>query len=149
MTEPIGLSRTSRARRVAAKAPAGQLRFEHRLDRVRLAVHERGEDFRARGQWIAGGPAQVPAPEQLRGLAELLIVVGERAKYPLLLTDQGRAVDARDLLGQPEPHRRAAGALMPDGLCPGNGRADRVDDDVILTLGLGARLGGPEPGRPL
>src|SRR5215467_12455628 len=130
MTEPIVLSRTSRARRVAVKAPAGLLRVEHRLDRVRLAVHERGEDSRACGQRIAGGPAQVPVPEQLRGVAELLIVVGERAKYPFLFTDQGRAVDARDLLSQPEPHRHAAGALMPDGLCPGDGRADRVDDDV-------------------
>src|SRR5215813_1037548 len=84
-------------------------RREQCLDRVRRAVHERGEHLRPGAERTVVRPAQVPLPEPPRGGSELLVLVGERAQDSLLAPDQPGRVEPRVRLGQPEPHSDTAG----------------------------------------
>src|SRR6266571_3745206 len=131
-------SRGGRPGRAAARAGPALSRDEQRLDRIQGAVHQRGEDAGALGERGRLCPAQVPAPQQVRGLAELIIAVGERALDPLLRADQRVGVEPGRLLGEAQPDGGPAGAELPYRDGAGRLRADRVEDHVVLAVELAA-----------
>ena len=103
-----------------------------------------GKDIRPVGQREGRHPAQVPAADQLGGPAELLVAVGERAEHLLLAAHQVRPFEPGVGVQQAQPDRGPARPLAGHGLGPGDRRADRLDDHVVLALGLGAGRGRAE-----